>query len=127
MRGIPGLIWEILLNEVNRGDLEAFPIQICEDSGVCCEVKPELVGVKRLIFPVIALVELAVFSVAEQRPSGGCHLRADLVRAARQELTLHERKPAFCFQRPVECDGGLCAGLRLFGDVDAVFLCILET
>ena len=48
------------------------------------------------------------------------------MRAARQELTLHERKPAFCFQRPVECDGGLCAGLRLFGDVDAVFLCILE-
>ena len=86
---------EIFLNEVNGGDLKAFSVQIFQNAGLGREVKTELVRVKRLKFSVIALVELAVFSVAEERPARCGHLGADLVRAARQQLALNERQPVF--------------------------------
>ena len=114
------------MHEVYVLHTEAAPVEIRQNAAVRRKAKAQRVGVERLKFAVIALVELAVFAVAEQGMPRRRHLRADLVRAPGDELTLHERQPVPTLERFIERHGGLCAGLRLLGDVDAVFLRILK-
>ena len=57
---------KILRDETYVRNLEGFSVQIRKTAGIRGKAEGELVGVERLNFAVVLLVELAVFAVAEQ-------------------------------------------------------------
>ena len=70
---------KILRDETYVRNLEGFSVQIRKTAGIRGKAEGELVGVERLNFAVVLLVELAVFAVAEQGIASCRHLGADLV------------------------------------------------
>ena len=86
----------------------------------------ELVGIERLNFAVILLIELPVFSVSEQRPARRRHLRPDLMRPTGNELALNKGQSIFRLQDLIFCCAGLCTLLGRFRDIDAVLDGVLK-
>lgn len=60
---------KVFLYEIDRCNLKRFAIEIGQDSGICFKTERQLVRIQRLKFPIIALVKLSIFAVAQQRPS----------------------------------------------------------
>ena len=106
--------------------MESFSVQIRKTAGIRGKTEGELVGVERLNFAVVLLVELAVFAVAEQGIASRCHLGSDLMGPAGDQLALDKRQPVFRLQDLISRGAGLRALLRRAGDVDAVFDGVLK-
>ena len=106
--------------------MEGFSVQIRKTAGIRGKAEGELVGVERLNFAVVLLVELAVFAVAEQGIAGCRHLGADLVGSAGDQFAFDKRQPVFRLQDLISRGAGLRALLRRAGDVDAVFDGVLK-
>ena len=117
---------KVFLHKIDRFHLERLSVKVRKAPGLRREPEGQLVGIEGLIFPVIALVELSVFPVAQQRPAGGSHLRADLMGTAGDQLAFDKAQTVSGLQGIIERDAGLGAFLRRFRNVDAVLLCILE-
>ncbi len=81
---------KVFLYEIGRCNLKRFAIEIGQDSGICFKTERQLVRIQRLKFPIIALVKLSIFAVAQQRPSRGGHLRADLMGTTSHKFALDE-------------------------------------
>ena len=122
------IIGEVFFNEIDLVYAKLAAFEIIEDTGIGGEGENKAIGIERLSRFVIALVEAlaAVFAVAQQRPARMRHLRADLVRAPGQQVTLDEREPAGRAEHTVFCNGCLGAGLAFLLDVYLVFDRVLE-
>ena len=83
--------------------LEFPPAQIFENASVGGKVETQPIGVERLLrFTVFAIHTAdAVLAVAEQGMTEVCKARADLMRAAREELDLQKRQFAARLERLV--------------------------
>ena len=70
--------------------LKGFPIQVVQGARVGGKGKGEPVGVQRLVVPVEAFVQLAVFAVPQQGVASMGELGADLVGSAGDQLSFHQ-------------------------------------
>lgn len=120
-------IRKILFDERNILYHEGFAIQILQRTGILCEAEREGIGIQSLSGFAVGTVEFvcAVLAVAEQRTADGGHMGADLVRAAGQQFTLHERQSAVRRERAVACACGL--GTRHAGPVQRDLLALFIT
>ena len=88
-------LWDltkVLLLKRDLVHLELASVQIFEDARVAGKVEAQAVGVERLMRFAIFAVHAAdaVFAVAEQGMAEVGHARADLMRAAREQLDLQK-------------------------------------
>ena len=72
---------------------EYLVVEIAERTGICCEIKAQLVGTKCLRLAVIFAVHFifSVFAVTEQRMPHVGKLRAQLMGAAGNQIALDQR------------------------------------
>ena len=90
-------LWDltkVLLLKRDLVHLELASAQIFEDARIGGKVETQAVGVERLM-------RFAVFAVAEQGMAEVGHARADLMRAAREQLDLQKRQLAARLERLV--------------------------
>ena len=81
---------EIFFYKIYFFHLEGFAVQVAQATGIGGEAEGQLIGVERLIVPVKALVQLAVFAVAKQGVSRMGKLGANLMGSSGNQLTLHQ-------------------------------------
>ena len=117
---------KVFRDETYVRNLESFSVQVGKTACVGGELEGELVGIERLNFAVVLLIELPVFSVSEQRPARRRHLRPDLVRPAGNELALDKRQSVPRLQHLIFCCAGLRTLLGRFRDIDAVLDGVLK-
>ena len=99
-------LWDltkVLLLKRDLVHLKLASAQIFEDARVAGKVEAQAVGVERLMRFAIFAVHAAdaVFAVAEQGMAEVGHARADLMRAAREQLNLQKRQLAARLERLV--------------------------
>ena len=117
---------EIFRHKVHLGCLEGFSVQVVQGAGVGGKGEGEAVGVQRLVVPVKALVQFAVFPVSQQGMSGVGELGPDLVGPAGDQLALHQGQPIGAGQGPVVGLAGFGAGLGGIGDEHPVLFGIFK-
>ena len=72
--------------------MKALAVQVFQSAGLGGKGEGQLIGIQRLIIPVKALIQLAIFSVTQQRMSRMGELSTDLMGPAGDQLALHQRK-----------------------------------
>ena len=102
---------EILCYKVHLFYLKGFSTERLQNTGIGLKGKGQLVGIEGLILPVILCLGLSVFSVSQQRMTGGGKLGTDLMGAAGDELTLNEAEITALFEGLVFGDAGLGTAL----------------
>ena len=117
---------EILFYEIHLFHLETLSVEIGKAACIGGKSKCKLVGVQRLVIPVKALIQLAVFAVTQQRMSRMGKLGANLVSPACNQLALHKGQAVSACQCNIIGLAGFCAGLGCIRNEYPIFLGILE-